>query len=95
MTFGEVQDLMLAFNKALIGRAMGAAMSLYLGHRPGNAKPPEQAHERNGASGKTIHTERVPVRVKLPRDPDGSFTPILIPKHERRFTGLDERIIAM
>ncbi|MEM5373574.1 transposase, partial [Paraburkholderia azotifigens] len=26
---------------------------------------------------------------------DGSFEPILIPKHERRFTGFDERIIAM
>ena len=30
-----------------------------------------------------------------PRDRDGSFEPILIPKHERRFTGFDERIIAM
>jgi putative transposase len=35
------------------------------------------------------------VRVELPRDRDGSFEPILIPKHERRFTGFDERIIAM
>ena len=25
--------------------------------------------------------------VQLPRDRDGSFAPILIPKHERRFTG--------
>ncbi len=31
----------------------------------------------------------------MPRDRDGSFEPILIPKHERRFTGFDERIIAM
>lgn len=27
--------------------------------------------ERNGASGKTIHTNRGPVRVTLPRDRDG------------------------
>ena len=95
MTPSEVQDLMLAFNKAVIERAMGAEMNLHLGYRPGDAKPPEQANERNGASGKTIHTERGPVRVALPRDRDGSFDPILIPKHERRFTGFDERIIAM
>ncbi|MDQ0143542.1 transposase-like protein [Cupriavidus necator] len=31
----------------------------------------------------------------MPRDRDGSFEPVLIPKHERRFTGFDERIIAM
>jgi len=95
MTPSEVQDLMLAFNKALIERAMGAEMNLHLGYKAGDAKPSEQANERNGASGKTIHTERGPVRVNLPRDRDGSFDPILIPKHERRFTGFDERIISM
>lgn len=95
MTPGEVQDLMLAFNKAIIERAMGAEMNMHLGYRAGQAKPPEQANERNGASGKTIITDRGPVRVELPRDRDGSFDPVLIPKHERRFTGFDERIIAL
>ncbi|MFL9955499.1 IS256 family transposase [Paraburkholderia nemoris] len=95
MTSTEVQDLMLAFNKAIIERAMGAEMNMHLGYPPGQPKPDGQANERNGASGKTIITERGPVRVDLPRDREGSFAPILIPKHERRFTGFDERIIAM
>ncbi|WP_102596170.1 IS256 family transposase [Burkholderia ubonensis] len=95
MTPAEVQDLMLAFNKALIERAMGAEMNLHLGYQPGQSKPPGQANERNGASCKTVITDRGPVRVEVPRDRDGSFEPILIPKHERRFTGFDERIIAM
>ncbi|MDO3516498.1 IS256 family transposase (plasmid) [Ralstonia pseudosolanacearum] len=95
MTPGEVQDLMLAFNKALIERAMGAEMNLHLGYQPGQPKPLGQDNERNGASGKTVITDRGPVRVEVPRDRDDSFAPILIPKHERRFTGFDERIIAM
>ncbi|WP_410482433.1 IS256 family transposase [Ralstonia flatus] len=95
MTPGEVQDLMLAFNKALIERAIGAEMNLHLGYQQGQPKPPGQDNERNGASGKTVITDRGPVRVEVPRDRDGSFEPILIPKHERRFTGFDERIIAM
>ena len=95
MTPTEVQDLMLAFNKAVIERAMGAEMNLHLGYPSGQPKPPGQANERNGASGKTVITDRGPVRVEVPRDRDGSFEPILIPKHERRFTGFDERIIAM
>jgi len=95
MTPAEVQDLMLAFNKAVIERAMGAEMNLHLGYPPGRPKPLGQANERNGASGKTVITDRGVVRVELPRDRDGSFEPILIPKHERRFTGFDERIIAM
>ncbi len=42
MTPAEVQDLMLAFNKALIERAMGAEMSMHLGYRPGQPRPSEQ-----------------------------------------------------
>ncbi len=95
MTPAEVQDLFLSLQKAVIERAMGAEMNHHLGYRPGQAKPEGQANERNGASGKTVITEHGPVRVDLPRDRDGSFEPILIPKHERRFTGFDERIIAM
>lgn len=95
MTPTEVQDLMLAFNKAVIERAMGAEMNLHLGYPPGESKPAGQSNERNGASGKTVITDRGVVRVEVPRDRDGSFEPIPIPKHERRFTGFDERIIAM
>src|SRR5690606_6458836 len=74
MTPSEVQDLMLAFNKAVIERAMGAEMNLHLGYPPGQPKP-GQVNERNGASGKTVITDRGPVRVELPRDRDGSFEP--------------------
>jgi len=95
MTPSEVQDLFLSFQKAVIERTMAAEMNLHLGYRPGQDKPEDQANERNGASGKTVLTEHGPVRVELPRDRDGSFAPILIPKHERRFTGFDDRIIAM
>ncbi len=95
MTPSEVQDLFLSFQKAVIERTMAAEMNLHLGYRPGEDKPEGQANERNGASGKTVLTEHGPVRVELPRDRDGSFAPILIPKRERRFTGFDDRIIAM
>ena len=95
MTPGEVQDLMLALNKAVIERAMGAEMNMHLGYRPEQAKPAGQTNERNGTGTKTVITDRGAVRVDLPRDRDGSFAPILIPKHERRFTGFDDKIIAM
>lgn len=66
MSPSQVQDLMLAFNKALIEWAMNAEMNLHLGHPPGQGKPAEQANERNGVSGKTILTEHGSVRVGLP-----------------------------
>jgi transposase-like protein len=91
----QAQDLMLALNKAVIERIMGAEMNAHLGYTTGASKPEGQSNERNGASGKTVFTDHGVVRVEVPRDRDGSFEPILIPKHERRFRGFDERIIAM
>jgi transposase-like protein len=35
------------------------------------------------------------LRIEIPRDREGSFEPLLIPKHERRFTGFDDKIVAM
>ena len=95
MSAADVQSISLAFKKALIERAMGAELSHHLGYRDGDAPPAEQANCRNGHSQKTVLTEDGPVRIAVPRDRDGDFAPILIPKHARRFTGFDDKIIAM
>jgi len=84
-----------AFKKALIERALGAELSHHLGYAPGAEKPVAVSNQRNGASGKTVLTDDGALRIEVPRDRDGSFEPLLIPKHERRFTGFDDKIVAM
>jgi len=95
MSAEAVNAASVAFKKALIERAMGAELSHHLGYRPGSIKPEDATNHRNGKSGKTVLTDDGPLRIEVPRDRDGSFEPVLIPKHERRFTGFDEKIIAM
>ena len=90
-----VQAASMAFKKALIERALGAELSHHLGYPPGAAKPDDAGNHRNGSTGKTVLTEDGPVRIEVPRDREGSFEPVLIPKHERRFTGFDDKIVAM
>ncbi len=95
MTGEAVNAASMAFKKALIERAMGAELGHHLGYAAGAARPETAANQRNGKSAKTVLTGEGPVRIEVPRDRDGSFDPILIPKHERRFTGFDDKIIAM
>jgi putative transposase len=95
MTAAAVNAASLAFKKALIERALGAEMSHHLGYAPGEGKPEAAKNHRNGISAKTVATDEGPVRIDVPRDRQGSFEPLLIPKHERRFTGFDDKIIAM
>ena len=95
MSGEAVNALSLAFKKALIERAMGAELSHHLGFWPGSAKPEAASNHRNGTSAKTVLTDAGSLRIEVPRDREGSFEPVLIPKHERRFTGFDDKIIAM
>jgi transposase-like protein len=95
MSAEAVQAASMAFKKALIERALGAELSHHLGYLPGATRPEDAANHRNGTSGKTVLTEDGPLRIEVPRDREGSFEPRLIPKHERRFTGFDDKIVAM
>lgn len=95
MTAEAINAASMAFKKALIERALGAELSHHLGYPPGTAKPEEMANQRNGKSGKTVLTQDGPLQIDVPRDRDASFEPILIPKHARRFTGFDDKIVAM
>jgi putative transposase len=86
----------MAFKKALIiERALGAELSHHPDYPPGASKVDDASNHRSGASGKTVLTEDGPLRIEVPRDREGSFEPVLIPKHERRFTGFDDKIVAM
>jgi putative transposase len=95
MTAGQVQGLFDQFKKALLERALGAEMSHHLGYAPGQAKPEGAVNQRNGKSAKTVLTDTGALRVDVPRDREASFEPQIIGKHERRFTGFDDKIIAM
>ena len=95
MTAESIQDVTSALKKALIERALSGELSHHLGYPPGGDKPAEAGNHRNGSTGKTVLTEGGPLRIEVPRDRQGSFEPLLIPKHERRFTGFDDKIVAM
>ena len=96
MTGDAVNEATAAFKKALIERALGAEMSHHLGYPSGASKPEASGgNQRNGRSAKTVLAGDGPLRIEVPRDREGSFEPVLIPKHERRFTGFDDKIVAM
>ena len=66
-----------------------------VGYPPGGAKPDDSTNHRNGTSGKTVLTDDGSLAIDVPRDREGTFEPRFIPKHERRFTGFDDKILAL
>lgn len=61
----------------------------------GDAKPAGKSNSRNGTSRKRVKGDFGEVEITVPRDRLGSFEPRILPKHERRFAGFDDKILSM
>jgi putative transposase len=79
----------------VIETALGAELSEHLGYPPGQAPPGGAGNHRNGHTAKTVQSELGPVKVRTPRDRQGSFEPKLVGKRQTRLAGLDEKILAL
>ena len=95
LTPEELDAVVRRFKKAIIERALGGELTHHLGYAAGEAKPEDTTNHRNGTSGKTVLTDDGPLALAVPRDRAGTFEPRLIGKHERRFTGFDDKVIAL
>ena len=65
---------------------------------PTGEEPPARTaklNRRNGHSRKTVQGDLGELTLSTPRDRDGTFEPLLIPKHQRRVPGFDEKILAL
>jgi putative transposase len=81
--------------KALLERAMGAELSNHLGYEKHDSIGRGSGNNRNGKSRKTVQGDFGAVEIEVPRDRNGSFEPKILPKHERRFQGFDDKILSM
>ena len=95
LSHAELDAAVRRFKKAIIERALGGELTHHLGYPPGGVRPDDNPNHRNGTGGKTVLTDDGPLAIEVPRDRDGSFEPRLIAKHERRFAGFDDKILAL
>src|SRR5204863_4717284 len=91
----ELDAAVRRFKKAIIERALGGELTHHLGYPPGGSKPEETTNHRNGTGAKTVLTDDGSLAIEVPRDREGTFEPRFIAKHERRFTGFDDKILAL
>ena len=95
MTQGAIEAAGIAFKQALIEASLNAELTHHLGYAPGAEKPEASGNHRNGVTAKTVLTGDSKLRIATPRDRDGSFEPLLLRKHARRFTAFDDSIVSI
>jgi len=77
--------------KRLAERMLSAEMDVHLDDEAQQAA----GNHRNGYSHKSVTLADDRVVLDIPRDRNGQFDPLLIPKYARRFPGFDDKIIAL
>src|SRR5829696_667920 len=95
LSHDELDAAVRRFKKAIIERALGGELTHHLGYPSGGSKPEDTSNHRNGTSEKTVLTDDGPLTIDIPRDRESTFEPRLVAKHDRRFTGFDDKIIAL
>jgi transposase-like protein len=81
--------------KSVLESALNSEMTDHLGYEPNDPAGRGSGNSRNGTTRKVVHTDVGPVELEVPRDRNGEFAPIIVPKHVRRLTGFDEAIVSL
>ena len=87
--------LLKQLTKLLVEKALDAEMTEHLGHDRHAPVANPAGNARNGRSRKTLKGEFGELPIEVPRDRQGSFEPQLIPKHQTRWAGFDDKILSL
>lgn len=87
--------LLKQLTKAVVERAMNTELTHHLGYEKNDPKGRGKGNPRNGKSRKKLKGDFGEVEIEVPRDRQGEFEPKIVAKHQRRFTGFDNKILSM
>jgi len=88
---GLLEDL----TTRLLERALEGELTDHLGYAKHATDGRNGGNSRNGRTPKRVKTDTAELEIDVPRDRDGSFTPKLVAKGQRRLPGFDEKVIAL
>ncbi|MGE1061516.1 IS256 family transposase [Megasphaera paucivorans] len=72
-----------------------AEMDTTLGYGKNENAAKQTDNRRNGHSKKTVVSEYGDTELRIPRDREGEHEPLMVRKHQKNLTGIEEQIIAL
>jgi putative transposase len=88
-------SLLQQLTKRVLEAALDQEMDAHLGRERYARTGSSGGNARNGSRSKTLITEVGPVPVQVPRDREGTFTPSVVAKRQRRFGGIDNLVVSL
>jgi putative transposase len=87
--------LLQQLTKLGLESSLEGEMDAHLGYGKHDPAGRDGGNSRNGKRSKTLLTEVGPVQLYVPRDREGSFTPQIVRKRQRRLDGVDGIVLSL
>jgi transposase-like protein len=91
----EVGNLLRDLFADTVEKMLKAELDAKLGYMPNERAPKDTTNRRNGTTKKKVRTHEGEMGLSIPRDREGHFEPIIVPKHSRDISGIEEKVIRL
>lgn len=94
-TADEAQEALRQILGPTIEAMLRAELDAHLGYASNDKSPKATANGRNGYTPKRVRTSAGELEISVPRDRDGSFEPVAVPKGSSDLSDVESRVISM
>lgn len=94
-TSGDLHSYLKDMFKDVLQEMLEAELEMELGYSKGDKKNKDTPNRRNGHSKKTVKTQYGEIPLEVPRDRNGEFDPVVVPKNKRDISGIEEKVISL
>lgn len=81
--------------KRVLEAALEGEMTEHVGYECHDRAGHHSGNNRNGTRPKTVITDIGPIDIDVPRDRNGTFQPVIVPKRKRRLGGVDQMVLSL
>jgi len=91
----DVQEMLKEMFSETLQEILEAELDDELGYPKNGAVPERGGNRRNGHTKKAVRSTYGEISLSVPRDREGEFEPIVVKKHQKEVTGIEEQILAL
>ena len=94
-TEDDVSKFLKQLHAQVLEKMLEGEMDVHLGYEKNSVSGNNSGNSRNGKYPKKIQTEHGESVISVPRDRNGEFEPIVVPKHESRGLSIEKLVISL
>ena len=94
-TEADVSKFLKQLHVQVLEKMLEGEMDAHLGYEKNSVSGNNSGNSRNGSYPKKIQTEHGEAVIPIPRDRNGQFEPIVVPKHESHGLSIEKLVISL